>query len=172
MYLQKSKIEFLLPLAHLQRMYFLALSLRSVMAWIVFPHKIGHGLNTWCPWMWPSLTMEPLQILSSKMKSLGQSPFSLTDGPTGRGETLDTEREDTLWWSGQRLEWCSHARGARRWQHCHRLRRSRKVCTQPQNEHDPADTWLLDFWPLEVWEDFCCFKSLSLWNFVTTALGT
>ena len=107
------------------------MSLRSVMGWTVSPQKIGHCPNSWCPWIWPYLTMEPLQILSNKMKSLGQSQFSLTNGLTGWGENWDTQRENTLWWQGQRLEWCScEPRDTRSWQHCHKLWRSRKGFTQ------------------------------------------
>ena len=155
-------------------MYLLALSLRSVMGWTVSPKKIGHGPKSWCPWIWPYLTMEPLQILSNKMKSLGQSQFSLTNGLTGRGGNLDTQRENTLWWQGQRLEWCPlWAKGHQELTALSQaMKKQERFHPESHSELDPADTWLSDFWPLEMWENFCCFKLLSLWNFVTTALAT
>ena len=86
-------------------------------------------------------------MLSSKMKSLGQSQSSLTNGLTGRGENVDTQETPC---DDKGRDWSDAAvrQGAPGVDST--VTGYEEAGKVSPRVSDPADTWLSDFWPLEV----------------------
>ena len=79
-------------------------------------------------------------------------------------------REEKAVWppeqTGEIQPWAATQEASRSW-------KKQEGCP-PSNwkEYSPSHTLILNFWPPEPWGmNFCCFKPLSLWSFVTTAQG-
>lgn len=86
-------------------------------------------------------------MLSSKMKSLGQSQSSLTNGLTGRGGYLDTQKTPC---DDKGRDWSDAAVRQGTPGADSMVTGYEEAGKVSPGLSDPAGTWLSDFWSLEM----------------------